>query len=95
MSVHHVWLPALAALVLASTGANAACDASKTRNCVNLDAIPAISTDIVGAEEKAHQAQRQRYSQNQDDTKPYTGPMLGISTTPRKVPTVGYRWSLD
>ena len=29
------------------------------------------------------------------ESQPYNGPTIGLTPTPRKFPTVGYRWSFD
>jgi len=57
-------------------------------NCVDLNAVPQISANIVGAE-PAPIAKRPDYSL--PTAAPYEGPTLGF----KKAPTVGYHWQLQ
>jgi hypothetical protein len=78
--------------LLSSAGAEAACPAKQTRDCViNLDAVPQISQEIVSTERVAPK----KAGPSADAKKPYTGPTVGVTPTVRQYPTVGYRWSFD
>ena len=79
-----------AAMLLGSASADAACSAGQTRDCViNLNAVPQISQQIVIGDRAAPAAKAAT------PETPYTGPTVGLTPTPRKFPTVGYRWSFD
>jgi hypothetical protein len=78
------------AALLGSASADAACTPNQTRDCViNLSAVPQISQQIV-AGDRAAPAAKAATSET-----PYTGPTVGLTPTPRKFPTLGYRWSFD
>jgi hypothetical protein len=79
-------------ILLAGSGALAACPPGQTRNCVNFDLVPEISQQIVSEEPTA--ASPKAGARAKDD-KPYTGPTVGIAPGVRRAPTVGYRWALQ
>jgi hypothetical protein len=79
-----------AAALLGSASADAACAPNQTRDCViNLGVVPQISQQIVANDRSAPAAKAATAET------PYTGPTVGLTPTPRKFPTVGYRWSFD
>jgi len=83
---------AVAALMLGSGAAGAACKPGPTRDCINLDLVPQITEQIAGGTQSATPSKRT----NETAAKPaYTGPIVGLTPTVRPTPTVGYRWSLD
>jgi hypothetical protein len=82
----------IAAVLVAGSGAFAACPPGQTRNCVNFDLVPQISQQIV-AQEPAGSANK--LAPRTDPDKPYSGPMVGIAPGVRRAPTVGYKWSLQ
>jgi hypothetical protein len=85
-------LLALAAL-LCGASAQAACPPKQIRDCViNLDAVPQISQQIVTTSQAAPAAKAAPGAEAQT---PYSGPTVGLTPTPRKFPTLGYRWSFD
>ena len=78
-----------AAALLGSASADAACTPNQTRDCViNLN-VPQISQQVVASDRAAPAAKAAT------PETPYTGPTVGLTPTPRKFPTVGYRWSFD
>ena len=82
-----------AAMLLGSASADAACSAGQTRDCViNLNAVPQISQQIVIGDRAAPNAKATTAATPET---PYTGPTVGLTPTPRKFPTLGYRWSFD
>ena len=63
------------------------------RDCViNLDAMPQISQQIVSKERVAPTGKAAPETESQPA---YSGPTIGLTPTPRKFPTLGYRWSFD
>jgi hypothetical protein len=82
----------IAAVLLVGSGALAACPPGQTRNCVNFDAVPQISQQIV-EQEPANAASK--LSRRAQPETPYTGPTVGIAPGVRRAPTVGYRWALQ
>jgi hypothetical protein len=79
-----------AAALLGSASADATCAPGQTRDCViNLGVVPQISQQIV-ANDRAAPAAKAATAET-----PYTGPTVGLTPTPRKFPTFGYRWSFD
>jgi hypothetical protein len=78
-----------AAALLGSAAAEGACLPGQTRDCINLSGVPQISQQIV-ANDRAAPAAKAATPET-----PYTGPTVGLTPTPRKFPTVGYRWSFD
>ena len=79
-----------AAALLGSAAAEGACLPGQTRDCViNLSGVPQISQQVVASERAAPAAKVAT------PETPYTGPTVGLTPTPRKFPTVGYRWSFD
>jgi hypothetical protein len=82
-----------AAVLLCSAIAQAACPPKQTRDCViNLDAVPQISQQIVTTGGSTPPAKTAPGGEAQT---PYSGPTIGLTPTPRKFPTLGYRWSFD
>jgi hypothetical protein len=93
-------------LALAHGVATAACPSNPPKNhqtkahaqpdnCVNLNAVPQISANIVAAEPRPA-AKPPTYAQ--PTSAPYEGPTLGMAKPDpgvRAVPTVGYHWSLE
>jgi hypothetical protein len=80
---------AAAAALLGSASADAACTPNQTRDCViNLSAVPQISQQVVASD-------RAPAAKAATTEAPYTGPTVGLTPTPRKFPTLGYRWSFD
>ena len=83
----------VAAAVLWGAAAEAACPAGQKRDCViNLDAMPQISQQIVSKERVAPTG---KAATGTDSQPAYSGPTIGLTPTPRKFPTLGYRWSFD
>jgi hypothetical protein len=77
------------AALLGSASADAACTPNQTRDCViNLN-VPQISQQVVASDRAAPAAKAAT------PEAPYTGPTVGLTPTPRKFPTLGYRWSFD
>ena len=82
----------VAALVLGSGAAWAACKPGQSRDCINLDGVPHITQQIVGGPLGATPAKRTP----ETAAKPaYSGPIVGLAPTVRPTPTVGYRWNLE
>jgi hypothetical protein len=77
---------------------------AKTRapsNCLDLNAVPQISANIVTTE-RATPVKQPTYSLQ--TATPYEGPTLGVTkpdpglapvTKPQPAPTIGYRWQLQ
>jgi len=87
----------LAAALLGSAGANAACSPGQTRNCtpVDLNAVPEITQQIV-ARERVAPAPNQVPPFDTGANRFYTGPMVDVTTNKaRRTPTIGYHWSID
>jgi hypothetical protein len=82
----------LSAALLWSASGHTACPPGQTRDCINLDAVPEISKQIVAREPVAPAAKPQGFG---DATTPYTGPTVGVSDKARRAPTVGYRWAIN
>ena len=82
----------IAAVLVAGTGALAACPPGQTRNCVNFDLVPQISQQIVAQDATTPAS---KALPRADPDKPYTGPTVGIAPGVRRAPTVGYRWALQ
>jgi hypothetical protein len=92
-------------VAVAASGAFAACPPhpanghpdkthSHTNHCVDLNAVPQISAQIVAGEPAPAKAPA---SQPQADQK-YEGPTIGVTKPDpgvRPTPTVGYRWNLE
>ena len=86
--------------ILPITAVNAgSCAPRSTPNCFNIPAtidfssVPEISKQIVG-ETKSGEKQPQPTFEPPASA-PYTGPIFEASPRPGRVPTVGYRWSLE
>lgn len=99
-----VWVPSALAFVLTAVWAATAVDAGpcardKSRNCfdlpatINFNSVPEISNQIVN-EEKIKQTPLKNPAEGSAPA-PYTGPMIGTSPRPGRIPTVGYYWSLE
>jgi hypothetical protein len=99
-----IWAPTVLLLAFtaawAGTAANAdPCAREQSRNCanapatVNFSSVPEISSQIVG-QEKLKQNPLKNPADPSAST-PYTGPIIGASPAPGRMPTVGYHWSLD
>jgi hypothetical protein len=82
----------IAASVVGSGAAWADCKSIRARDCVNLDLVPQISDQIVGAE---HVNAPPQNTPSVTPIPAYTGPILGVSPTVRQAPTVGYRWAIN
>ena len=82
----------IAASILASGMASAACQVGKTRHCVNLDRVPQISQQIVASEPGAARAKAAPVSQ---PTAGYTGVTFGAVPNSRRAPEIGYRWAVN
>ena len=100
-----VWVPTalvfgLSAVLVATTAEAGPCPRDKSRNCfdlpatINFSSVPEISKQIVG-EEKINQAPLKNPADGSSTSTPYTGPMIGVSPRPGRMPTVGYHWSLE
>jgi|HubBroStandDraft_1064217.scaffolds.fasta_scaffold425412_1 hypothetical protein len=94
-------------VALASAGAFAACPPNPvkppthptkpptptTTKCVDLGAVPTISENIVAAEPAP---KPKNPADSAGTPAPYTGPTVGMAAPGvKRVPTVGYRWSLE
>jgi len=67
------------------------------KGCVDLNAVPQISEQIVSREPLAVPGKTPMPPPDVDNT-PYTGPRLGLTKPEpgvRPAPTVGYKWALD
>jgi hypothetical protein len=83
----------VAAMLLGGATAEGACPAGQTRDCViNLEAVPQISQQVVAQDRIAPIG---KTAPGTDPQTPYSGPTVGLTPTPRKFPTFGYRWSFD
>ena len=82
----------VAASVLASGPAAAACPHGQSRDCVNLDLVPQISQQIVAGQPIAAPPKR---PPTVKATTPYTGPTFGINQNVRRAPEIGYRWAIN
>ena len=83
----------IAASVLGGGAAWAACPPGSARGCVDFNAIPQISRNVIDAEKIA--APAKTLPIGKQDT-PYTGPTVGV--VPHAVgraAEVGYRWAID
>jgi len=80
------------ALVAAAGPAGAACTLSQSAKCVDLDAVPQISEQIVARERFV--APPKSAPRANPDT-PYTGPTIGVNRQLRQAPEVGYRWAIN
>ena len=84
----------VAAALLCSTGAPAACLPGQTGACakIDLNGVTDITQRIVAQETIAPAPKKAAPS---DPTQPYTGPTFGVSNQVRRAPIVGYRWATD
>lgn len=83
----------VAASMLASGAAGAACPRGSPASCVDFNLIPQISDQVVAAEKIAKPAKSLAIP---DKEKPYTGPTIGV--VPHSVgraAEVGYRWAIN
>jgi len=92
MFVARLWFVVLAAALLWSVGAGAMCLPGASGRCVNFDALPQISEQVVGTEGSLPTAKK---AVNTGSGLPYTGPTLGVAPNVRRAPTVGYKWVFD
>jgi len=91
---------ALAITAATTVAADAgSCGPKSVRNCtesgqnIDLNSVPDITQKIV-REEPA--IQRKTKPLNEPvPAGPYTGPIFGATTSGKRVPTVGYSWSLE
>jgi hypothetical protein len=68
----------------------------QANGCVDLNAVPQISAQVVGREPLAPIAKSPAYAL--PESGPYEGPTLGMAKPDpgvRPTPTVGYHWSLE
>ena len=72
----------------------AACPPGSARNanCVNLDAVPQISQQVITKEPLLPAAKTTAETVSEGS---YTGPTLGLAPGVRRAPAVGYRWAID
>jgi|SRR5271155_1137447 len=105
---HRIAFAVFIGLALASAGAFAACPAqlpktqtrpakphAKADNCVDLGAVPQISSQVVEREPIAPVA---KTPYTLPTSAPYEGPTLGMTKPDpgvRPTPTIGYHWSLQ
>jgi hypothetical protein len=90
----------LVAMLIAPTAPSdaASCRHQRAHDCFKLPAtldfssVPEISNRIV-ADEPASRAQQDAPVDQQPETEPYTGPMIGVASH-TGAPTVGYYWSI-
>jgi hypothetical protein len=82
----------VAASVLGSAAARADCKSIRARDCVDLNIVPQISEQIVGAE---HISAPRHNTPTGSQIPVYTGPIVGVSPTVHQAPTVGYRWAIN
>jgi hypothetical protein len=68
------------------------CVPSKSRACVNFNAVSQISQQI-GASEPV--APPPKPAPVADPKTPYTGPTVGLVPNERRAPEVGYRWAIN
>jgi hypothetical protein len=86
----------LPALVLSSTGADAACLARHALNCVDLTLPSDVSQQLAGLSGDPQQAPSATLpSTPAADSTPYTGPTIGLNSMVRRAPEIGYRWSIE
>ena len=105
----HIAFVVFIGVTLAATGAYAACPAvqpkptkpqaaknrDKIDNCVDLNAVPQISANVVAAEPTVPVA---KSTYTPPASTQYEGPTLGMTKSDpgvRPTPTVGYHWSLE
>jgi len=96
-------IAAILAIAVAATmpgaAAKGACAPKSSYRCVdtgspvNLDSVPDIARKIVSEEPTGAK-------QGNSATEPtapasYTGPIVGVTTSGKRAPTVGYSWSLE
>lgn len=94
---------ALALIAATATVADAgSCRSKSTRECadnrqnIDLNSVPDITQKIVGAEPVTEK--RNKPLNEPAPGAPYTGPIFGATsgaTSGKKIPTVGYSWSLE
>ena len=87
-----LWAGVVAASVLGSGAAGAACPPGQSRNCVNLDIVPQISQQIVAGEPIAAPPKKLPVAETKT---PYTGPTIGLNKRLRRAPEIGYRWAIN
>lgn len=84
-----------AAVALPALTAAAACPPGGARGCVNLDNLSDITQQIVAREQPVIAPKRDVTAPGDGTSPGYTGPMVGLTNTVRRTPTVGYHWTLD
>lgn len=82
----------IAASLSAGAAALAACPPSKTRNCIDFNAVPQISQDVVASEPTAKVPKK---GWEPDKKGAYTGPTVGAVPGVHRAPEVGYRWAIN
>lgn len=83
-----------AAICFAHASLWAACAPRASRHCVNLDALPQISQDIV-SDEAVPVPKRQPVAAPAAPSEHYTGPTIGLNRHLRRAPEIGYRWAIE
>ena len=94
---------ALAIIAATAVAADAgSCGPKSTHNCtdngknIDLNSVPEITQKIVGEEPAI--AKKNKPLSEPAPAAPYTGPIFGATsgaTSGKKIPTVGYSWSLE
>ena len=96
-------IAAIIAMAVAATlpgvGAKGACAVGSTHRCVdtgspvNLNSVPDIASKIVSEEPSS--AKQGKSGAEPAAPAPYTGPIVGVTNSGKRAPTVGYSWSLQ
>jgi hypothetical protein len=87
------------AAAVPGAAANAACAAKRSYRCVdtgspvNLNSVPDIASKIVS--EEPISARQDKPATQPTAPAPYTGPIVGVTNSGKRAPTVGYSWSLE
>ena len=87
-----VWLAVVAAIIVRSGAAWAACQPGQTRNCVDLTLAPQASQDIIAGEHPAAPAKKPPVLEPPPG---YSGPTVGLNPKLRQAPEIGYTWKID
>ena len=87
------------AVTLPGVGAKGACVVGSSHRCVdtgsavNLNSVPDIASKIVN--EEPISAKQGKSATEPTAPAPYSGPIVGVTNSGKRAPTVGYSWSLQ